>query len=85
MDNPVWIILSDRVCLILDLSGRLSDDILQFVGELLDKPVTVYGYSVYLYMFRTLQRCWAHILRDAEDISISHHNTPYYRNLYRSL
>ena len=55
------------------------------MGGLLDKPVTLDGYSVYLSLFRTLQRCWAHILRDAEDVCISHPHTPYYRELYRSL
>ena len=29
--------------------------------------------------------CWAHILRDAEDVCISHRDIPYYRELYRSL
>ena len=81
----VWVVRTDRVCLVLALSGRGNDDILPFVGELLDKPVTVDGYSVYLSLFRTLQRCWAHILRDAEDVCISHPKIPYYRELYRSL
>lgn len=67
------------------LSGRGNDDMLPFVGELRDKPVTVDGCSVYLSLFRTLQRCWAHILRDAEDVCISNPKIPYYRELYRSL
>ena len=69
----------------LALSGRSGDGILPFVGELLDKPVTVDGYSVYTHLFRTIQRCWAHILRDAENVCISHPDTSYYRELYRSL
>ena len=81
----VWVIRTDRVCLVLALAGRGNDDILLFVGDLWDKPVTVDGYSVYLSLFGTLQRCWAHILRDAEDVCISHPKIPYYRELYRSL
>ena len=81
----VWVVRTDRVCMILALPGRSGNDILPFVMELLDKPVTVDGYSVYLHMFKILQRCWAHILRDAEDVCISHRDIPYYRELYRSL
>ena len=81
----VWVVRTDRVCMILALPGRSGNDILPFVMELLDKPVTVDGYSVYLRMFKILQRCWAHILRDAEDVCISHRDIPYYRELYRSL
>ena len=66
----VWVIRTDTVCMVLALTGRGNDDILPFVGDLLDKPVTVDGYSVYLSLFGTLQRCWAHILRDAEDVCI---------------
>lgn len=81
----VWVVCTDRVCLVLALSGRGSDDILPFVRDLLDKPVTVDGYSVCLSLFRTLQRCWAHILRDAEDVCISRPKIPYCRDLYRTL
>ncbi len=81
----VWVIRTDRVCMILALSGRGNDDILPFVKDLLDKPITVDGYSVYLSLFSTLQRCWAHILRDAEDVCISHPKSQYYLDLYRSL
>ncbi len=81
----VWVVRTDGVCLVLALPSRENDDILPFAGELRDKPVTVDGYSVYLSLFRTLQRCWAHILRDAEDVCISHPKIPYYRELYRSL
>ena len=81
----VWVVRTDTACLVLALTGRGGDDILPFVGELLDKPVTVDGYSVYTYLFRTRQRCWAHILRGAEDVCISHPDTPHYRDLYRSL
>ncbi|MCE2509091.1 MAG: transposase, partial [Nitrosopumilaceae archaeon] len=81
----VWVIRTDTVCMVLALSGRGNDDILPFVGDLLDKPVTVDGYSVYLLLFGTLQRCWAHILRDAEDVCISHPKIPHYRDLCRSL
>ena len=81
----MWVVRTDRVCLVLALSGMGNDDILPFVEELLDKPVTVDGYSVYLSLFHTLQRCWTHILRDAEDVCISHPDTSHYRELYRSL
>ena len=81
----VCVVRTDRVCMILALQGRGGKDVLPFVRVLLDKPVTVDGYSAYLYMFKTLQRCWAHILRDAEDVCISHRGILYYRELYHSL
>ena len=81
----VWVVRTDTACLVLALTGRGGGDILPFVGELLDKPVTVDGHSVYARLFRTIQRCWAHILRDAEDVCISHPDTPHCRDLYRSL
>ena len=81
----VWVVRTDAACLVPALTGRGGGDILPFVGELLDKPVTVDGYSVYTHLFRTRQRCWAHILWDAEDVCISHPDTPHYREMYRSL
>ena len=81
----VWVVRTDTACLVLALTGRGGDDILPFVRDLLDKPVTVDGYSVYTHLFRTVQRCWAHILRGAEDVCISHPDTIHYRDLYRSL
>ena len=76
----VWVI---GVCMILALSGRSCNDILPFVKDLLDKPVTVDGYSVYVSLFHTRQRCWAHILRDAEGVCISNPKIFHYRALYR--
>ena len=72
--------------MILALPGRGGKDALPFVRVLLlDKPVTVDGYSAYPYMFKILQRCREHILRDAEDVCISHRGIIYYGELYRSL
>ena len=81
----VWVIRTDRVCMILALSGRSCNDILPFVKDLLDKPVTVDGYSVYVSLFHIRQRCWAHILRDAEGVCISNPKIFHYRALYRDL
>ena len=71
--------------MILALSGRSSNDILPFVKDLLDKPVTVDGYSVYVSLFHIRQRCWAHILRDAEGVCIFNPKILHYRTLYRDL
>ena len=36
-------------------------------------------------LFHTRQRCWAHILRDAESVCISNPKILHYRDLYRDL
>ena len=43
----VWVIRTDRVTLILPLTGRGNDDILPHLEGLRDKPIVADGYSVY--------------------------------------
>lgn len=63
----VWVIRCDTATLIVPRLGRGADDIYPYVKDVLDKPVVVDGYAVYPNLFPIRQRCWAHILRDAED------------------
>ncbi|MCE2508608.1 MAG: hypothetical protein J4G04_04830, partial [Nitrosopumilaceae archaeon] len=47
-------------------------------------PATPVG-VLHTALFQNFRRSTAHILRDAEDICISHPKTPHYREMYRSL
>ena len=55
--------------------------------EILDKKVVADGYTVYATYFKILQRCWAHILRDAEKAYLRSRrgSRRAYRALYRRL
>ena len=72
----VWIIRCDDAALVLPLLGRGAEEILPYVKDLLDKPVVVDGYVVYPSLFGIIQRCWSHILRDAEGVCIEHEKSP---------
>ena len=60
-----------------------------YFSGLADKPVVVDGYVVYLGFFKTIRRCWAHMLRDAEEAYVSAGKggpkREYYHTLYRRL
>ena len=81
----VWVIRCDTATLIVPRLGRGADDIYPYVKDLLDKPVVVDGYSVYPGLFSVIQRCWSHILRDAEDVCINDKKNPLYKELYHKL
>ena len=81
----VWVIRCDTATLIVPRLGRGTEDIYPYVKDVLDKPVVVDGYAVYPNLFRIIQRCWAHILRDAEDVCISDKKNPLYPELYHKL
>ncbi len=81
----VWVIRCDTATLIVPRLGRGAEDIYPYVKDVLDKPVVVDGYAVYPNLFRIIQRCWAHILRDAEDVCIRDKKNPLYKELYHKL
>ena len=85
----VWVVRTDRAAFVLHMGSRSGLVLSTYFSGLADKPVVVDGYAVYPGFFKTIQRCWAHILRDAEAAYVSvGRNGPkreYYHTLYRRL
>ncbi len=61
----VWAFIGDDGVLIV-VAGTRGQAVIDEFCPYTDIPITVDGYSAYN-IFLILQRCWAHILRDAED------------------
>ena len=84
-----WAVRTDRAAFVLPMGTRGELALSTYFSGLADKPVVVDGYAVYPGFFKTIQRCWAHILRDAEAAYASAgKNGPkreYYHTLYRRL
>ena len=84
-----WAVRTDRAAFVLPMGTRGKLILSTYFSGLADKPVVVDGYAVYQGFFKTIQRCWAHILRDAEATYVSAgRNGPkreYYHTLYRRL
>ena len=66
----VWVVRCDRATLVLAMPTRGATVVTEHMSDLLHIPTTADGYSVYLTHFKILQRCWAHILRRAEEAYI---------------
>ena len=83
----VWVVRTDRATLVLAMPTRAGAVIAEHMSELLHIPVTTDGYSPYLTYFKILQRCWAHILRDAEAayVHADKGDRARYLELYRKL
>ena len=81
----VWVICSDTATLILPLLGRGANDTYPYVKDLLDKPIVVDGYVAYFSLFNIIQRCWSHILCEAEEVCTTHKDNPNYKDLYHHL
>ena len=67
----VWVVRTDRAAFVLPMGSRGELVLSTYFSGLADKPVVVDGYAVYPSFFKTIQRCWAHILRDAEEAYVS--------------
>ena len=85
----VWVVRSDKVTLVLAMPSRGGDVIEKHMSDLLHIPVTTDGHAPYLSHFKILQRCWAHILRAAEEAYVlldrGDPKRYYYRELYLKL
>ena len=85
----VRVVRSDNATLVLPMATRGEIVITEHMSGLLHLPVTTDGYSPYLKHFKILQRCWAHILRDAEAAYVllekDDPDRLYYRQMYRKL
>ena len=58
-----WICIGDDAVLLIVAASR-SAEILHLYFPFFDKPLTADGYAGYA-LFKTLQRCWAHVLRES--------------------
>ena len=67
----VWVVRTDRAAFVLPMGSRGGLVMSTYLGGLADKPVMVDGYAVYPGFFKTIQRCRAHILQDAEEAYVS--------------
>ena len=80
---------SDNATLVLPMATRGEIVITEHLSGLLHIPVTTDGFAPYLKYFKILQRCWAHILRDAEAAYVllekDDPDRLYYRHMYRKL
>ena len=81
----VWLIRNNIASLIMPLMGRGRKHIYPYVKDLLDKPIVVDGYIVYPLLFKIIQRCWSHILRDALEVCTQNEDNTYYFDLYCKL
>ena len=85
----VWVVRTDRAAFALPMGTGGGLVLSTYFSGLADKPVVVDGYAVYPGPFKTIQRCRAHILRDAEAAYVSAgRNGPkreYHHTLYRRL
>src|SRR5699024_11830225 len=62
--------------------SRGSDVPEEVLGEDFDGTIVCDGWTAYPAFSRNLQRCWAHILREAEDVADDHDQAePIYRTL----
>ena len=67
----VWVVRTNRAAFVLPMGTRGELVLSTYFSGLVDKPVVVGGYAVYPGFFKTIQWCWAHILRDAEAAYVS--------------
>ena len=83
----VWVVRIPTAVYILALPTRSGAVLPTYFKEILDRKVVADGYTVYAAYFKILQRCWAHILRDAEKAYLRSRggSRRAYRALYRRL
>ena len=66
-----WVVRTDSAAFVLPMGTEGGLILSTYFSGLADKPVVVDGYAVYSGLFKTIQRCRAHILRDAEAAYVS--------------
>ena len=83
----VWVVRTPTAVYILAPPTRSGTVLPTHFREILDRKVVADGYTVYAIYFKILQRCWAHILRDAEKAYLRSRrgSRRAYRALYRRL
>jgi len=78
----LWTFRTDQQTLYAVRESRGSDVPEEVLGEDFDGTIVCDGWTAYPAFSRNLQRCWAHILREAEDVAADHEEAePIYRTL----
>ncbi len=78
----LWTFRTDQQTLYAIRESRGSDVPEEVLGEDFDGTIVCDGWTAYPAFSRNLQRCWAHILREAEDVADDHAEAePIYRTL----
>jgi transposase len=78
----IWTFRTDQHTLYAVRASRGSDVPEEVLGEDFDGTIVCDGWTAYPAFSRDLQRCWAHILREAEDVADDHEEAePIYRTL----
>ncbi|EMA56183.1 IS66 family transposase (plasmid) [Halococcus dombrowskii] len=78
----IWTFRTDQHTLYAVRESRGSDVPEEVLGEDFDGTIVCDGWTAYPAFSRNLQRCWAHILREAEDVAEDHDQAePIYRTL----
>ena len=80
----IWTFRTDQHTLYAVRESRGSDVPEEVLGEDFNGTIVCDGWTAYPAFSRNLQRCWAHILREAEDVADDHDQAePVYRTLKR--
>jgi transposase len=78
----IWTFRTDQHTLYAVRESRGSDVPEEVLGEDFDGTIICDGWTAYPAFSSNLQRCWAHILREAEDVADDHDRAkPIYRTL----
>jgi transposase len=78
----IWTFRTDQHTLYAVRESRGSDVPEEVLGEDFDGTIICDGWTAYPAFSSNLQRCWAHILREAEDVADDHDQAePIYRTL----
>lgn len=78
----IWTFRTDQHTLYAVRESRGSDVPEEVLGEDFDGTIVCDGWTAYPAFSRNLQRCWAHILREAEDMADDHEEAePIHRTL----
>ena len=67
----VWLARTDTATFMIMFLDRSMQNLFDHFSDLFLIPVTVDGYVAYPGRFMIIQRCWAHILREAEDLAMA--------------
>ena len=67
----VWLARTDTATFMIMSLDRSMQNLFDHFSDLFLIPVTVDGYVAYPGRFMIIQRCWAHILREAEDLAMA--------------
>ena len=81
----VWLARTDTATFMIMSLDRSMQNLFDHFSDLFLIPVTVDGYAAYPGRFMIIQRCWAHILREAEDLAMAAGKGSLEEELHRGL